>query len=72
VSSAAGRRIRDGRERIKRRMVEAEAHLEQAGHHVLLSVRWVCERDKTLVGHQDLLWLREGLDRLARLWKLSR
>jgi hypothetical protein len=53
-------------------MVEAEAHLEQAGHHVLLSVRWVCERDKTLVGHQDLLWLREGLDRLARLWKLSR
>ena len=71
VDSKEGRALRERRLRFIGEMEAALAALGAAGA-VLQALRHTVEQDKAPVGVAGLEALRAGLDRLGRLWGLSR
>jgi hypothetical protein len=67
----------DGRKEARRHaravasFIDAHASLKTHGCAAERLVRSTCERGETIIGHQDLIALAGGLDRLANFWGLT-
>jgi hypothetical protein len=70
--SPEGRKEARRHERAVASFLDAHAALKQHGRAAERTVRPVCERGDMLQGHQDLIALSGGLERLADFWGLDR